>query len=360
MALQRIREAAEKAKVELSNSSETDINLPYLIPVDGMPKHLVTKLTRAKFEQLTEALYTRMMEPCKRALTNSGFSKEQIGEVILVGGSTRIPRVQQEVEKFFGKKPSKGINPDEAVAIGAAIQAGVLSGEVEDILLLDVVPLSLGITVNGGLFHKLIEANTTIPVSKEEVFSTAVDNQPSVEVQISQGERPMAKDNKSLGIFHLDGIEPARRGEPQIKIKLDVDANGIMTVTAKDEKTGKQNTIRIEGGSNLSKEEIERMKADAAANAENDRKERERAEKANRTDQTLWAMESQWETLKPNATEEQKASIESLFSQIRADKTSDSIDQLFQTLTEQMSSIAPSGESNTADSVVDIDVEEVK
>jgi len=361
MALQRIREAAEKAKVELSNSAETDINLPYLMPVDNVPKHLVTKLTRARFEQMCEPLFKRMMEPCKRALKNSGFSKEEINEIILVGGSTRIPRVQAEVEAFFGKKPSKGVNPDEAVAIGAAIQAGVLAGDVDDILLLDVCSLSFGIETMGGVFTKLIDANTTIPVTKEETFSTASDNQPSVEVHILQGERSMARDNKSLGRFHLDGIMPARRGEPQIKIKLDINSDGILTVTAKDEKTGKSNQIRIEGGNSLSKEEIERMKADAAANAENDRIEREKIEKSNQIDQSIWSVETQWEAVKSGASEEQKTKFTELMTNIKSEKEAgnfDTIQPILIELSTLVQSIKPETNSTEeTETVIDADVQ---
>merc|ERR1712000_344903 len=259
MALQRLKEAAEKAKIELSSSSSTEINLPYIMPVDGVPKHLVRSLSRAKFEQLCDDLFRRTMEPCKLALKDAGMSASDIDEVILVGGSTRIPRIQEEVEKFFGKKPSRGVNPDEVVAIGAAIQGGVLTGEVKDVLLLDVTPLSLGIETMGGVFTKLIESNTTIPTKKSQVFSTAADNQPSVEIHVLQGERPMAKDNRTIGRFHLDGIPPAPRGVPQIEVTFDIDANGIMNVNAKDKATGKEQSIRIEASSGLSESEIDKM-----------------------------------------------------------------------------------------------------
>lgn len=293
MALQRLKEAAEKAKIELSSSMETEINLPYIMPVNGIPKHLVRKLTRAKFEQICDDLIQRTLEPCRRALKNSGFSTSQIDEVILVGGSTRIPRIQEEVEKFFGKKPSKGVNPDEVVAIGAAIQGGVLTGEVKDVLLLDVTPLSLGIETMGGVFTKLIESNTTIPTRKSEVFSTASDNQPSVELHVLQGERPMAKDNRTLGRFHLDGIPPAPRGVPQIEVTFDIDANGILNVSAKDKGTGKEQKIRIEASSGLTDAEIERMRNEAKANEANDKAEKERVEKLNQADSLIFQTERQ-------------------------------------------------------------------
>merc|ERR1712137_651265 len=273
MALQRLKEAAEKAKIELSSSTETEINLPYIMPVDGVPKHLVRKLSRAKFEQLADDLIRRTLKPCEQAMSDAGVSPSDIDEVILVGGSTRIPRIQEEVEKFFGKKPSKGVNPDEVVAIGAAIQGGVLTGEVKDVLLLDVTPLSLGIETMGGVFTKLIESNSTIPTKKSEVFSTAADNQPSVEIHVLQGERPMANDNRTIGRFHLDGIPPAPRGVPQIEVTFDIDANGIMNVSAKDKGTGKEQNIRIEASSGLSDEEIEKMRKEAEANADVDKAE---------------------------------------------------------------------------------------
>ncbi|MEX2336076.1 MAG: molecular chaperone DnaK [Fulvivirga sp.] len=293
MALQRLKEAAEKAKIELSSSTETEINLPYIMPVDGVPKHLVRKLTRSKFEQLTDDLVRRSMEPCKTALKDAGLSPSDIDEVILVGGSTRIPKIQEEVEKFFGRKPSKGVNPDEVVAIGAAIQGGVLTGEVKDVLLLDVTPLSLGIETMGGVFTKLIEANTTIPSKKSEVFSTAADNQPSVEIHVLQGERSMARDNRTIGRFHLDGIPPAPRGVPQVEVTFDIDANGIMNVSAKDKGTGKEQKIRIEASSGLTDEEIEKMKQEAQANADADKEAKEKIDKVNAADSLIFQTEKQ-------------------------------------------------------------------
>jgi molecular chaperone DnaK len=293
MALQRLKEAAEKAKIELSSSQETEINLPYITSIDGVPQHLVKKLTRSKFEQLIDDLVQRTLEPCRKAVADAGITVNDIDEVILVGGSTRIPRIQEVVEKFFGKKPSKGVNPDEVVAIGAAIQGGVLTGEVKDVLLLDVTPLSLGIETLGGVFTKLIEANTTIPTRKSEIFSTATDNQSSVEIHVLQGERPMAKDNRTIGRFHLDGIPPAPRGVPQIEVTFDIDANGILHVSAKDKGTGKEQKIRIEASSGLTEAEIQRMKQEAQAHAEEDRKARERAEKINQADSLIFQTEKQ-------------------------------------------------------------------
>ena len=310
MALQRLKEAAEKAKIELSSSTETEINLPYIMPVDGVPKHLVRKLTRSKFEQLADDLIRRSLEPCKAALKDAGMSPSDIDEVILVGGSTRIPRIQEEVEKFFGKKPSKGVNPDEVVAIGAAIQGGVLTGEVKDVLLLDVTPLSLGIETLGGVTTKLIEANTTIPTKKSEVFSTAADNQPTVDIHVLQGERSMAADNKTIGRFQLTDIPPAPRGVPKIEVTFDIDANGILNVSAKDQGTGKEQKIRIEASSGLSDDEIERMKKEAEANAEADKKAKESIEKVNQGDTLVFTTEKQLKEYGDKIPEDKKTAIE--------------------------------------------------
>lgn len=317
MALQRLKEAAEKAKIELSSSSSTEINLPYIMPVNGIPKHLVRSLSRAKFEQLADSLIQRSLEPCRRALKNSGLSAGQIDEVILVGGSTRIPKVQDEVEKLFGKKPSKNVNPDEAVAVGAAIQGGVLTGEVKDVLLLDVIPLSLGIETMGGVFTKLIESNTTIPTKKSEVFSTASDNQPSVEINVLQGERPMAQQNRQLGRFILDGIPPAPRGVPQVEVTFDVDANGILNVTARDKGTGKEQKIRIEASSGLTDAEIERMRQEAKANEEADKAEREKVEKVNQADSMVFQTEKQLKEYGDKLSEPNKSAIEDALAQLR-------------------------------------------
>ena len=317
MALQRLKEAAEKAKIELSSSTETEINLPYIMPVDGVPKHLVKKLSRSKFEQLADSLVKRSMDPCKKALADAGMSASDIDEVILVGGSTRIPKIQEEVEKFFGKKPSKGVNPDEVVAIGAAIQGGVLTGEVKDVLLLDVTPLSLGIETMGGVFTKLIESNTTIPTKKSETFSTAADNQPSVEIHVLQGERPMAKDNRTIGRFHLDGIPPAPRGVPQIEVTFDIDANGIMNVSAKDKGTGKEQKIRIEASSGLTDEEIEKMKQEAEANAEADKQVKEKAEKVNAADSLIFQTEKQLNEYGDKLSDDNKGKITSALEELK-------------------------------------------
>ena len=309
MALQRLKEAAEKAKVELSSATSTEINLPYIMPVDGVPKHLVRSLTRAKFEQLADSLIKRTIEPCKSALKNAGVDISEIDEVILVGGSTRIPAIQDAVKAFFKKEPSKGVNPDEVVALGAAIQGGVLSGDVKDVLLLDVIPLSLGIETMGGVATKMIDANTTIPTNKKETYSTAADNQPSVDINIVQGERPIAKDNKSLGRFHLDGIPPMRRGEPQIEVTFDVDANGILNVSAKELKTGKEQSIRIEASSGLSDDDIERMKREAEEHAESDQAAKEKVEKVNAADSLVFQVEKQLEEIKDKVDEAKLAPV---------------------------------------------------
>ncbi len=317
MALQRLKEASEKAKIELSSSKSTEINLPYIMPVDGIPKHLVKSLSRAKFEQLSDSLIKRSMEPCKLALKDSGLSASEIDEIILVGGSTRIPKIQEEVEKFFGKKPSKGVNPDEVVAVGASIQGGVLTGEVKDVLLLDVTPLSLGIETMGGVFTRLIESNTTIPTKKSEVFSTAADNQPSVEIHVLQGERPMAKDNRTIGRFHLDGIPPSSRGVPQIEVIFDIDANGIMNVSAKDKGTGKEQKIRIEASSGLTDDEIERMKKEAEANAESDKSEKEKVDKVNAADSLIFQTEKQLKEYGDKLSDENKNKVTEALAKLK-------------------------------------------
>lgn len=317
MALQRLKEAAEKAKIELSSTTSSEINLPYIMPVNGIPKHLVRTLTRAKFEQLCDDLVQATVAPCQKALQDAGLTASEIDEVILVGGSTRIPAVQEKVQQIFGKAPSKGVNPDEVVAVGAAIQGGVLSGDVKDVLLLDVVPLSVGIETLGNVMTKLIEANTTIPTRKSEVFSTAVDNQPSVEIHVLQGERPMAKDDKTLGKFHLDGIAPAPRGVPQIEVTFEIDANGILNVSAKDKATGKEQSIRIEASSGLTDAEIQRMKDEAAANAAADAKEKERIDKINKADSMIFQTEKSLKDLGDKLPADKKAPIEDALAKLK-------------------------------------------
>ena len=318
MAMQRLKEAAEKAKIELSSSTQTEINLPYIMPVDGIPQHLVTTLTRSKFEQLSDRLIQATIEPCRKALSDAGLQPKDIDEVILVGGSTRIPAIQKVVQDFFGKVPSKNVIPDEVVAIGASIQGGVLTGEVKDVLLLDVTPLSLGIETLGGVFTKLIDANTTIPTRKSEVFSTAADNQPSVEIHVLQGERPMARDNKTIGRFHLDGIPAAPRGVPQIEVTFDIDANGILNVSARDKGTGKEQTIRIEASSGLTEQEIQRMRDEAKANEAKDREEREKVDKVNAADTLIFSTEKQLKEYGDKIPADKKANIESALAALKS------------------------------------------
>jgi molecular chaperone DnaK len=318
MALQRLREAAEKAKIELSSSPQTEINLPYVTADSTGPKHLVMTITKSKFDQLTQSLVDRTIEPCKRAMSNANLTVGEIDEIILVGGSTRIPAVQEAVKKFFGKEPSKGVNPDEVVALGAAIQGGVLAGDVTDVLLLDVTPLSLGIETMGAVFTKLIDANTTIPTKKSEIFSTAVDNQPTVEIHVLQGERTMAKDNRTIGKFHLDGLPPARRGTPQIEVTFDIDANGIINVSAVDKATNKQQSIRIESSSGLSKDEVERMKREAEMNAESDKKLKEDADTLNSADSLMFQVGKSMEDLEGKITEDEKTEINASIDKLKS------------------------------------------
>ncbi len=384
MALQRLKEAAEKAKIELSSQSSTEINLPYIMPVDGVPKHLVKTLTRAKFEQICDDLIQRTIEPCRQALKDANMSASDVDEVILVGGSTRIPAIQQIVEKFFGKAPSKGVNPDEVVAVGAAIQGGVLSGDVKDVLLLDVTPLSLGIETLGGVMTKLIESNTTIPTKKSEVFSTASDNQPSVEIHVLQGERSMARDNKTIGRFHLDGISPAPRGVPQIEVTFDIDANGILNVSAKDKGTGKEQKIRIEASSGLTEAEINRMRDEAKANEEKDKAEKERIDKINAADSMIFQSEKNLKEYGDKIPAEKKSAIESALTQLKEahksqdisaiDSATEALNSAWHAASEDMAKAAQAqpgaqpgadAQSGKADGsadgeVTDVDFEEVK
>jgi molecular chaperone DnaK len=386
MALQRLKEAAEKAKIELSSQTSTEINLPYIMPVDGIPKHLVKTLTRAKFEQLCDDLIQATLEPCRKALSDAGFKASDIDEVLLVGGSTRIPAIQELVEKFFGRAPHKGVNPDEVVAVGAAIQGGVLSGDVTDVLLLDVTPLSLGIETLGGVMTRLIDANTTIPTRKSETFSTASDNQPSVQINVLQGERSMARDNKQIGMFHLDGIAPAPRGVPQIEVTFDIDANGILNVTAKDKATGKEQKIRIEASTGLTEEEIKRMRDEAKANEAADKAEKERIDKINAADTMIFQSEKNLKEYGDKIPSDKKGAIENALGQLKEahksqniadiDRASEALNQAWHAASEDMAKAAQAqgggggstdtgssgqGGSSSPDSeVTDVDFEEVK